>query len=129
MTEEKRRKLEWETDHIFFGEVAAIKVNRATGEHGQVLFSYELGKKGLEGRFQKFLAPSIRRGANFQPAFEWPNVLGEYSVLMQEVTAYVEVEVRRSWEKQLDERRLREEGQLEREKPKLKPGLKTLGRA
>lgn len=135
-SDKKRPMLSWETDRIFtlesMSEAAlhnglAIRVNRATSDVGKPLFSIEFGRINREGMFIRFFQPNVTKGPNMQAVVTFPHV-EDFVTIMGDVSAHIQEAIQLSFDRELDEKRAREEYHAERGKPVQKPGLKTLSK-
>jgi hypothetical protein len=128
---DSKMRLEWDTDQIFArsnneGDVA-IKVNRADSQDGRRFYSYELGRVGREGGFTRFLSPAVSKGINWRAELRFID-LETYAPLMADVEAHIRDGIQVGFDAALDRRRQEEEQAVARGKPKMKPGLKKIGK-
>ena len=125
--EQPREPLKWETDAVFEDAESrlAIRVSRAEAS-SKTLFNTELGRISEDGRFARYFGPKLS-SVNWQVKAEFPD-FSVYNKLKIKVVEHVETILQRRNDEILAKKQAKEQADLDRNKPKLRPGLKQLGK-
>ena len=126
MEPNQRQPLSWSEDTIIRDDKAgslAIRINKAVASE-RTLFSIEIGRIDINQRFIRFLNPKIESDGGYQVAVSFLDTTS-LDVLLVLANAHCRAVIENE---RLDKKRAREVADLDRDKPKMRPGLKKLGK-
>src|SRR5271163_3533828 len=122
---QNREPLEWSEDTVIKDEKSslAVRINRAKA-NDRTLFSVELGRVDVNGRFLRFFNPRVESAGSYQVNISFFDTRPYDAMLIdasERCKTVIEAE-------RLERKIEREERDANRDKPQMRPGLKKLGK-
>ena len=122
---QNREPLEWSEDTVIKDEKSslAVRINRAKA-NDRTLFSVELGRVDVNGRFLRFFNPRVESAGSYQVNISFFDTR-PYDAMLIEASERCKTVIEAE---RLDRKIEREERDANRDKPQMRPGLKKLGK-
>jgi hypothetical protein len=119
-----REPLQWKEDVVFVDDRSslAIRVNKAIGG-SRTMFSLEIGRVHLE-RFMRFFNPRIDSVGTFEVNVTFFD-FASLQALVEKARLHCKTVIE---EERIERKRQKEEADVARGKPQMKPGLKQLSK-
>jgi hypothetical protein len=124
-TTNAREPLKWTEDAIFSDAQSTLAVRVSKAQSGdRLMFSIELGRLNADRQFIRFFNPRIESKGTYQVSVSFFNVLA-FTDLVRQAEEHCKTTIE---DDRLEKKRQREVADLDRGKPKMRPGLKQLGK-
>src|SRR5208282_4132514 len=121
----KREPLKWVDDAVFSDVQSTLAVRVSKAQSGdRIMFSIELGRVNVNSQFIRFFNPRIESKGTYQVSVNFFNVLA-FTDLVKQAEEHCKTAIENE---RLEKKRLRETADIDRGRPKMRPGLKQLGK-